>query len=276
MAETSNTTYHVHMLSPDEIIPYEGNPRDNEAAVEAVLASIMQFGFRVPLLLDEDNVIVAGHTRHKAVQRILERDPSLVDRFGKSPCFKAHDLTEDQIRAFRLVDNKTSELAEWNFDLLANEVALLGDAGIDLEQFGWSAEEIDCLKSVVAEDCLDPSTWLKQDGDGVSAPIVGKGDLISSTDGSSIRVTVGSFGFMVLREDYDAWFDEVMKEHAFDYDRANVEIAKRLGLHDAVLHRDQFIREQQEALYAAESGETAAAEETEEAAPASVEQTLAA
>ena len=91
-----------------EIKPYEKNPRDNDAAVDAVAQSIRQFGFRQPIVVDEHGVIVCGHTRWKAAQKLgLE----------KVPVHVARDLTPEQIRAYRIADNKTNELAEWNLDL---------------------------------------------------------------------------------------------------------------------------------------------------------------
>lgn len=109
----------------DSLIPYERNPRRNDQAVDAVAASIREFGFKVPIVVDRDNVVVAGHTRLKAAKRLgLEIVPVIV----------ADDLTPDQIKAFRLADNKTAELAEWDLDLLDLE---LGDIEMDMEPFGF-------------------------------------------------------------------------------------------------------------------------------------------
>lgn len=89
--------------STNKIVPYENNPRLNDEAVEAVANSIKQFGFKVPIIIDSSNIIVAGHTRLKAAKQL---------GMDKVPCIVADDLTEEQIRAFRLVDNKVSELAD--------------------------------------------------------------------------------------------------------------------------------------------------------------------
>ena len=114
----------------DEITPYENNPRDNDQAVDAVASSIKEFGFKVPIVIDAQGVIVAGHTRHKAAKKLgLE----------KVPCIVADDLSDEQIRAFRLADNKTAELADWNEDLLAQELAEIED--IDMTLFGFGDEE---------------------------------------------------------------------------------------------------------------------------------------
>lgn len=110
-----------------QIRPYEKNPRRNEGAVDAVAASIKQFGFKVPIVVDKDGVIVAGHTRYKAAQKL---------GLSTVPCVVASDLSPAQVRAFRLADNKVSELATWDFDLLQEEMGeLAGD--FDLGEFGF-------------------------------------------------------------------------------------------------------------------------------------------
>ena len=111
----------------NELIPYENNPRDNDHAVDAVAASIKRFGFKVPVVIDKDGVIVCGHTRIKAAKKIgLEF----------VPCVVADDLTPEEIKAFRLADNKVSELADWNFEAL--DIELLGINEIDMSQFGFA------------------------------------------------------------------------------------------------------------------------------------------
>lgn len=117
-------------LPIDEIIPYERNPRKNDGAVEAVAASIREFGFKVPIVVDSANVIVTGHTRHKAARKL---------GLSECPCIRADDLTPEQVRAYRLADNKVAELAEWDFDLLAAELAELPD--FEMGEFGFDAQE---------------------------------------------------------------------------------------------------------------------------------------
>src|ERR1041384_8254867 len=103
------------------IKPYEKNPRINDAAVDAVAESIRRFGFRQPIVIDAEGVIVCGHTRYRAAQKLA---------LTEVPVHIATDLTPEQIRAYRIADNKTAELAEWNLDLLPIELAELKDAGI--------------------------------------------------------------------------------------------------------------------------------------------------
>lgn len=114
-------------LKLKDLKPYENNPRRNDNAVEYVENSIKQFGFKVPLVIDKDNVIVCGHTRYKAAKKL---------KIESVPCVIADDLTEEQIKAFRLADNKVGELAEWDFDLLGDELDGIFD--IDMSEFGFA------------------------------------------------------------------------------------------------------------------------------------------
>ena len=110
-----------------DIKPYEKNPRKNDNAVEYVANSIKEFGFKVPIVIDKNGVIVAGHTRYKASKKLgLE----------KVPCIIADDLTPEQIKAYRLADNKVSEKSEWDFDLLQDELADLNEL-IDMSAFDF-------------------------------------------------------------------------------------------------------------------------------------------
>ena len=118
----------VIMKPVEEIVMYENNPRFNDNAVDPVAASIKEFGFKVPILLDKDDVIIAGHTRLKAAKKL---------GMTHVPCIMCDDLTPEQVRAFRLVDNKVSEFADWNLPLLNEELAELDLPDLDMEQFGF-------------------------------------------------------------------------------------------------------------------------------------------
>lgn len=109
-----------------DLKPYENNPRKNDDAVKYVAESIKEFGFKVPIVIDKDNVIVAGHTRYKAAKKL---------GMTEIPCIIADDLTDEQIKAFRLADNKVAEKAEWDFDLLNTELDDIID--LDMELFGF-------------------------------------------------------------------------------------------------------------------------------------------
>ena len=131
--------------SIDEIKPYENNPRNNDDAVDAVANSIREFGWQQPIVVDIGGVIIAGHTRYKAAQKLgLKTVPVVV----------ADNLTEEQAKAYRLADNKTNELAEWNDDLLENELGSIDD--IDMSDFGFPPlETIEEENSDARDDDFD-------------------------------------------------------------------------------------------------------------------------
>lgn len=120
----------------NDLTPYDNNPRLNDAAVDAVAKSIEEFGFKVPIVIDKDGVIVAGHTRLKAAKQL---------QIDEVPCIIADDLSDEELKAFRLADNKVSELAEWDFTKLEEELEQLQNLDIDMEDFGFqnlSSEEL--------------------------------------------------------------------------------------------------------------------------------------
>lgn len=140
MTQAVNNNIEITMRKIEELTPYENNPRNNDMAVDAVAESIKQFGFKNPVIIDKDGVIVAGHTRYKAAKKLGITD---------IPCISANDLSDEQIKAFRLADNKTAELAEWDEDLLGKEMS--GIINIDMSQFGFSVGE-DELGEEVQDD----------------------------------------------------------------------------------------------------------------------------
>ena len=115
----------------DELIPYDNNPRINDEAVEYVKNSIKEFGFKVPIVIDKDNVIIAGHTRIKASKELGIKD---------IPCIIADDLTEEQVKAFRLADNKVAEKSLWDYTKLDEELDSISD--IDMSLFDFAIDDI--------------------------------------------------------------------------------------------------------------------------------------
>lgn len=122
---------------------YENNPRKNDKAIEKVAASIREFGFKVPLVIDSNNVIVCGHTRLQAAKRL---------NLDVVPCVVADDLTDEQIKAFRLADNKTAEFAEWDFEKLDEELAALD---FDMSLFGFENSDDKATGAKEREDLSD-------------------------------------------------------------------------------------------------------------------------
>ena len=124
-----------------DLKPYEKNPRLNDDAVKYVAESIRNFGFKVPIVIDKDNNIVCGHTRWKACKKL---------KIDTVPCVVADDLTEEQIRAYRLADNKVGELATWDLDTLKVELDNIGE--IDLSDMGFDLND-----DKPAEDIIEPT-----------------------------------------------------------------------------------------------------------------------
>lgn len=127
----------------ESLKPYKRNPRNNEEAVKYVANSIKEFGFKVPIIIDKNNEIIAGHTRLLASKELKLREV---------PCIIADDLTEEQIKAFRLADNKVGEIAEWNFDLLEEELADIQDIDMSMFDFDLSSLESEEEKEIIEDD----------------------------------------------------------------------------------------------------------------------------
>lgn len=123
----------IELRNTTDIQPYERNPRINDQAVDAVAASLNEFGFRQPIVVDTEGVIVCGHTRWKAAKKL---------GIEKVPVHVAKDLTPEQIRGYRIADNKTNELAEWDFEILPIELSQLRADGFDLESIGFDSDEL--------------------------------------------------------------------------------------------------------------------------------------
>ena len=115
----------------NDIKQYENNPRKNDEAVKYVAESIKEFGFKVPIVIDKEGVIVAGNTRWKAAKSL---------NIKEVPCIIADDLSDDQIKAYRLADNKVAEFAEWDFNILNLELDELLD--FDMSIFGFDIDEV--------------------------------------------------------------------------------------------------------------------------------------
>ena len=142
--------------SPKELIPYENNPRMNDGGVQPVIESIKAYGFKVPVVVDKDNIVVCGHTRLKAaLQMGLE----------KIPCIVADDLSEEQIRAFRVADNKVSDFSIWDNKLLLEELDALSSEDVFT---GFTFAELEDLEVLNEKD----SEPIDENEDGVTYEVV--------------------------------------------------------------------------------------------------------
>lgn len=156
---------HVEMRNINDIKPYPHNPRHNDHAIDAVAASIQAFGFRQPLVVDEGSMIVVGDTRLKAAKKL---------GLTVVPVHVAVGLTAAQCKAYRLADNKSAELANWNDDLLVQELADLQKMDIDLDLLGFFAEELNRLIDTASNPGLTDPDDVPQPPD---EPTTQSGDL---------------------------------------------------------------------------------------------------
>ena len=126
----------IKYIPISEIIPYDKNPRKNDEAIEIVAKSIKEFGFINPIILDDENIVVAGHTRLKAAMKL---------GITEIPILRVDNLSNEQIAAFRIMDNKSSEKASWDYEVLKAEFTDLKEAGVDLNLTGFEELEINSV-----------------------------------------------------------------------------------------------------------------------------------
>jgi len=155
----------VELRSTEAIRPYEQNPRLNDQAVEAVAKSLREFGFRQPIVVDADGVIIVGHTRWKAAQKL---------GLKQVPVHVATDLTPAQVKAYRIADNQTASLAEWNYDLLPLELKDLQGMNFDLSLLGFDETALAELLAPAGNEGLTDPDAVPLPGD---AAITQPGDL---------------------------------------------------------------------------------------------------
>lgn len=152
----------IELRKLSDIKPYPGNPRQNDAAVDAVAESIRQFGFRQPIVVDSEGVIICGHTRYKAALKLgLE----------KVPVHVAKDLTPAQIKAYRIADNQSASLAQWDYELLPIELSALQGMDFDLELLGFSKDELaKIFDPGVKEGLTDPDNVPEPPDEAITQP----------------------------------------------------------------------------------------------------------
>lgn len=131
-----NARTKIEILPYLDIKEYKNNPRNNTQAVNAVKNSIEKFGFNGGILIDANNEIIAGHTRYKALVEL---------GYKEIPCIRVTDLSEDKIKALRIADNKSGELADWDWELLDRELKIISSQEINFEDFGFSKDYLDSL-----------------------------------------------------------------------------------------------------------------------------------
>lgn len=137
-----------------ELIPYEKNPRKNDQSIDKAANSIKEFGFKVPIVVDKNNIIVCGHTRYKAAKKL---------KLAVVPCVVADDLTEEQIKAYRLADNKVGEDSEWDIDLLGEELDGIFD--IDMSDLGFDLTEEEEETEIIEDEVPEQVEPIAKQGD---------------------------------------------------------------------------------------------------------------
>ena len=174
----------VELWKISDVKPYPGNPRQNDAAVDAVAESIRQFGFRQPIVVDADGVIVCGHTRYKAALKL---------GLGKVPVHVATDLTPAQVKAYRIADNQSASLATWDYELLPIELAELQGLDFDLGLLGFSKDELaKIFDPGVQEGLTDPDEVPEPPDEAITQPgdlwILGNHRLLCGDSGNPEHV----------------------------------------------------------------------------------------
>ncbi len=219
-AETAlvNKRLAIEYLDINDIVPYEWNPRQNAEAVKSVVASIrLTQGMAMPVVIDANNVLVAGHTRVEACKQL---------GIDHVPVVRLDHLTPEAINAFRVIDNKVSEQAKWDFDLLAGEIGKLESMGLNWTEFGWNQAEIDCMAQLVASDCLSTDSL---------APVAQEAAAQATSQAirrapRTARMVLGELVFFVPIEQYNAWVRGLRELHNFNEEDMAEDVKRRLGM----------------------------------------------
>lgn len=200
-----------------EIKPYDNNPRFNELAIDSVAKSIETFGFLVPVVIDSEGVLITGHTRLLGAEKLGMTEVPYVD---------GSHLSEEQVNAFRIADNRVAENSSWDEEALASEIQMLSDLGFDLESLGFTSDELDCLLEPVSGDCLDDLSHKSVCGD------ISTDEIKQSTH---VSLSVGVYKIHIPVDMYAKWETSMVKKHET---RKNIEafIVSALGF-------DKFIEE---------------------------------
>jgi len=194
----------VELLSIEKLVPYARNPRITAHAVDKVAASIKEFGFRQPIVVDSEMVIVVGHVRYEAAQKL---------GLKKVPVHVMEGATAEQIKAYRIADNRTGEEAEWDKALLHLEITELDTAAFDNSLLGFNEEELNSLR-------------LSLDGlqDGID------GEEQGEVEEADTNATIGPYRFVIERGEFLEWIEEIKQKVGFDKEAIVAELRKRLGL----------------------------------------------
>lgn len=194
----------VELMNIEKLVPYARNPRITAHAVDKVAASIKEFGFRQPIVVDSEMVIIVGHVRYQAAQKL---------GIKKVPVHVAEGLTKEQIKAYRIADNRTGEEAQWDKELLQLEINELDLEGYDKSLLGFNEEELNNLRNSLGDLA-----------DGID------GEEEGELEEADTKATIGSYTFVIERERYLEWMEEIRQRVGFDKEAIVDELKRRLGL----------------------------------------------
>lgn len=201
----------IQMISPDKVIPYARNPRVNEHAIDKVAASLKEFGWKQPIVVDKDMVIIVGHVRHQAAKRLeMEHVPIMV----------ADDLTPEQVKAYRIADNRVGEESQWDDEFLALEFSELGTAEFDTAILGFDETEIDNIQKALDEAAAEIEDGFTEDDD----------QDLDDVEEADTQATIGEYRFSIERQKYLDWMEEIKQSVGFEKENVTKELQKRLGL----------------------------------------------
>lgn len=192
---SQTTTPEQKIVALTDIYPYEHNPRLNEAAIDPLIVSIQQFGFLVPIVVDKDGVIITGHTRYEAATRL---------KLEEVPVIYAEHLTEAQVKAFRLADNRLAQNSTWDEDLLQQELINIQNMGFNLQFTGFSKSELDCLTEAIPASCLDDLDY---------ATVCGAVEEEEATPNVSVFISVGAYRVRLDASQFRDWEDRMFKKY---------------------------------------------------------------
>lgn len=210
-AEAAPPRVQTVFVSVDDVVPYPNNPRHNETAIPMIARSIQRFGFVQPILLTDDNVIIAGHTRLEGAKML---------GMTEVPAIYASHMSEEDADAFRIIDNKLAEQATWDNDLLGAEVTRLRTL-VDFTDYGYTQEALDCLQDVVADDCLEAGVAVGEES--AAQRNEARGPLRT-------RFVVGEFVFYTSTDCYRRWANQVRTECDFSEAGIQQHLKDLLGL----------------------------------------------
>lgn len=210
----SEMRHRIEYLPISDIIPYEFNARKNAEAIQAVKKSIEQFSFAIPVVIDGDNNLIAGHTRVEAAKLL---------NMPEVPTIRLSHLSEAAVKAFRLIDNKVASIATWDTDLLAAEMQTLRGEGFDMLGYGWSQDDIDCMNTLVSDDCLTTDGL-------VTATEAEETRRAERRAPTQTRLVVGEFTLFVPATSFRNWASGMREAFDFNEEAIAEEIKRRLGI----------------------------------------------